>query len=199
MLAGHFGLAAGVRPSTPAVPLWSLMLATQALDVVFVPLLLAGIEGFDPVDPAHPSAYGGSLFHAAYSHSLVGAALIAVVAGAVASRWWQRTGGLVIGGVVFSHWLLDLVTHRPDLPILPGNLGNLPLLGLGLWRLPLVTALVELAFVLGGAALYARGAWSLPVPPGESRAASQRRAAITAGVTAALMVLVLAADVAGLG
>ena len=49
MIAGHFGLAAGVKSREPAVPLWALMLATQWLDVVFVPLVGAGVEGLAPV------------------------------------------------------------------------------------------------------------------------------------------------------
>jgi len=69
---------------------------------------------------------------------------------------------MTIGLVAFSHWILDVIVHRPDLPILPGNVGGLPLLGLGLWRFPTVSAFVELALVLVGAYLYHRAATSLP-------------------------------------
>jgi hypothetical protein len=64
----------------------------------------------------------------------------------------------VLGAVVFSHWLLDLVVHRGDLPILPGNAGDLPRLGFGLWRVPAASVLVELALVVAGAWLYWRAA-----------------------------------------
>jgi hypothetical protein len=60
--------------------------------------------------------------------------------------------------VVFSHWMLDLVVHRPDLPILPGNAGDLPLLRLGLWRTPWASLVAELALVLAGAIAYL---WSI--------------------------------------
>ena len=86
MIAGHFGLAAGVKSEVPAAPLWALMLATQWLDVFFVPLFLLGIETADPVDPANPNAYGGSIIHAVYTHSLVGAVLLSVLAGVLAWR-----------------------------------------------------------------------------------------------------------------
>ena len=51
----------------------------------------------------------------------------------------------MLAAVVFSHWLLDLIVHRADLPILPGNAGDLPRLGFGLWKVPAASILVELA------------------------------------------------------
>ncbi|HEU5432648.1 MAG TPA: hypothetical protein VFU81_13355 [Thermomicrobiales bacterium] len=153
MIAGHFGLAAGVKRSAPAAPLWALMLATAWLDVVFVPLFLAGIETIEPV-PGTAGGYGQGIIHADYTHSLVGAAALAVVFGAVAAIPWGRRTGIVLGAVVFSHWLLDLIVHRADLPILPGGAGDLPRLGFGLWRVPAGAALLELAIVLAGAWLY---------------------------------------------
>src|ERR1700730_16536156 len=161
MVPGHFGVAAAVKSQVPGAPLWALMLSTQWLDVFFVPLFLTGIETIDPVDPANPNAYGGGVIHAIYTHSLLGALALSVLAGGLA---WARGGrrvGFTIGAVAFSHWILDLVVHRPDLPILPGNAGNLPLLGFGLWRGPTVAALVELALVPGGACLYHRAAAAL--------------------------------------
>jgi hypothetical protein len=124
MVAGHFGFAAGVKSQVPSAPLWALMLATQWLDVFFVPLYLMGIETIDPVDPANPNFYGGGVIHAVYTHSLVGALLLSALAGALAWALFGRQIGGVIGGVAFSHWLLDLVVHRGDLPILPGNAGG---------------------------------------------------------------------------
>jgi hypothetical protein len=63
-----------------------------------------------------------------------------------------------MGAVAFSHWLLDLLVHRADLPMLPGNAGQFPRMGLGLWRMPAVTVAMELALVAGGAYLYWRAA-----------------------------------------
>src|SRR5574338_1246530 len=154
MIAGHYGLAVGVKRIAPRLPLWAQLVATFFLDLIFVFFAAGGLERIIPVNPADPNAYGGSLIEAQYTHSLVGALLLSAVAGLAAGRFWGRRGGYVIAGVVFSHWILDLVVHRPDLPILPGNMGNLPLLGLGLWRIPVASALVELALVIVGAALY---------------------------------------------
>lgn len=197
MIAGHYGLAAGAKSYAPRLPLWALMLSTFLLDVVFIFLNVAGLEYITPADPARPSGYGSALIHAYYTHSLLGALLIAAVAGALAAWRWGRRGGAMVAAVVFSHWVLDLVVHRPDLPLLPGNAGDLPLLGLGLWQTPVVSAAIELVLVLAGGFLYYRAAVSLPST--QSAGTSQRRRALTAsGVTAGLLLLLLASDLLGL-
>jgi hypothetical protein len=197
MVAGHFGLAAGVKSQVPTAPLWALMLASQWLDVFFVPLFLLGIETIDPSDPANPNAYGGGVIHAVYTHSLVGAVLLSVLAGALAWAMWGRRVGWVIAAVAFSHWVLDLLVHRADLPILPGNAGGLPLLGLGLWQAPVVAAVLELLLVLGGAYLYHRRATRLS-PAGTQNPVEHRRRVLTASaVVTGLMLLTLVANVLG--
>ena len=195
MVAGHFGLAAGVKSWAPSAPLWALMVATQWLDIFFVPLFLLGIETIDPVDPAHPNAYGASIIHANYTHSLVGALGLAAVFGAVSARAWGRRVGVVLGAVVFSHWILDLVVHRGDLPVLPGDVGGLPRFGFGLWQFPAVAAGLELALVIGGGYLYWRAATQL------SRASigvPAWRAQVAGALTLASGVLILAMDVLGI-
>jgi hypothetical protein len=160
MIAGHFGFAAVVKSREPQVPLWSLMLACQWMDVIFVPLFALGIERIVPVDAGagpHPG-YGEGVIYADYTHSLLGALVIAATFGLVAAWRWGRRNGVVLAAVVFSHWVLDLLVHRADMPILPGNMANLPRLGLGLWRLPAASAAAELALVVLGTFLYWRAA-----------------------------------------
>src|SRR5688500_9403019 len=118
MITGHFGLAAGAKAVDVRAPLWCLMLATVWLDVVFVPLLLLDIE---TIETPPGGGYGQSIIHADYTHSLVGALVLSAVLGAAAWWRWERRVGLLVGGVAFSHWILDLITHRADMPILPGN------------------------------------------------------------------------------
>ncbi|HEY6072157.1 MAG TPA: hypothetical protein VIV15_01915 [Anaerolineales bacterium] len=194
MVAGHYGLAVGIKRIAPRLPLWSLLVATFFLDVIFVFFAAGGLERINPVDPAHPNAYGGSLIQAYYTHSLVGAIVLSVIAGLLAGRFWGKRGGYVIAGVVFSHWILDLIVHRPDLPILPGNYGNLPLLGFGLWQFPALSAIVELVLILGGTWFYYRSAMQAA---GDS--SEQRRRALTStlGVTV-LLLLLLGSNVLGL-
>jgi len=196
MVAGHFGLAAGVKKIAPRLPLWSLLLATFFLDVAFVFFAAGGLEKIIPVEPAHPDAYGGSLIQAYYSHSFVGALLISALAGLFAGWRWGRRGGYVIAGVVFSHWILDLIVHRPDLPILPGNFGNLPLLGFGLWEYPAASAIVEFLLVIGGIWFYYRAATQAAEASGNRE--QRRRAMISTIGVAILLLLLLTASVLGL-
>src|SRR5262249_16279769 len=153
---------------------------------------LLGLESF-----GGPSGYGEGTIHAYYSHSLAGALLISAVAGAFAWQAWGRRNGLIIAGVVFSHWLLDLLVHRPDLPILPGHIGNFPMFGFGLWNLAAVSASLELLLIIVGGGLYAvsalRRAQRTPRPQ------QARGRAVTASVVlAVLLVLSLASSLIGI-
>ena len=189
MITGHFGLAAGTKAVDIRAPLWLLMLATVWLDIIFVPLLLLNIE---TIDTLPGGGYGRSVIHADYTHSLLGALILSAVLGALAWwRWGQRIG-LIVGGVAFSHWILDLIVHRADLPILPGNLGDLPLLGFGLWRVPAASIALEALILLGGVFLYWRAA----------RSAASRRRGITPTVVSAVLlgcgIVVLVMDALGI-
>jgi hypothetical protein len=157
MIAGHFGFAAAVKAQERQAPLWALMLATVWLDIVFVPLFLAKIETLS-VAPGTIGGYGSAIIHADYTHAVLGAIVLSVLFGAVAQMRWGRRTGVVLAAVVFSHWVLDLVVHRPDLPILPGNAGHLPEFGFGLWEHPVAAMTIELLIVVIGAALYWRAA-----------------------------------------
>jgi hypothetical protein len=196
MVAGHFGLAAGIKKIAPRLPLWALLLASFFLDVVFIFFAAGGVEKIIPVDPANPNAYGGSLIQAYYTHSLVGALIISAIAGLFAGWRWGRQGGYVIAGVVFSHWLLDLLVHRPDLPIFPGNIGNLPLLGFGLWQYPAISAIMELILVIGGTWFYYRAA--MQAAQGSANSEQRRRAMTSTVGVAVLLVLLLVSNVLGL-
>jgi membrane-bound metal-dependent hydrolase YbcI (DUF457 family) len=219
MFAGHFGLAAGVKAldsrllaqsratagaaertlpagASAGVPLWALMLATQLLDVLFAFLLIPHVESF-----SGGSGYGEGVINAHYTHSLAGALLIALAAGVGAWRLWGRQGGLIIAATVFSHWLLDLVVHRPDLPLLPGNAGNFPLLGFGLWNEPAISITIEAVLIGAGAILYVASLLSgvrAAAKTGSQRAA-RGRALVAGGVTSALLVLALVTSALGIG
>jgi hypothetical protein len=179
MIAGHFGFAAAVKNREPATPLWALMLATVWLDVVFVPLYLAHIETTIPAEPGR-TGYGASIIHADYTHSVAGMIALSVILGGLAALLWGRRSGMVIGLVAASHWLLDFFVHRADMPILPGNAGNLPRLGFGLWRYPMMSAAIELFLVLGGAWLYWLAARRAADAHGHGRLAANATATLIA-------------------
>jgi hypothetical protein len=130
------------------------------LDVVFVPMFLAHIETMSPV-PGLPGGYGQYIISADYTHSLIGGLILSVILAAPFAIRWSRRCGIVIGCVAFSHWLLDLIMHRRDMPLLPGNAGQLPKIGFGLWQNSNASIAAEFALVSCGALLYWRAAGSL--------------------------------------
>ena len=190
VITGHYGLAAGAKSVDHRAPLWSLMLATQWLDVVFIPFVLLGIE---TIETLPGGGYGKVVIHADYTHSLIGALVLSGAFGAVAWWRWDRRLGLLLGAVAFSHWVLDLIVHRGDMPILPGNAGDLPLLGFGLWRVPVVSILLEAALLLLGVFLYWRAARTSQPRPG-----SRVTPTLVTGALLASGLIVLVLDVLGI-
>lgn len=191
MIAGHFGFAAAVKSRVPAAPTWALMLASVWMDVIFVPLFATGIETMTPFGGGDGTSYGGAVIHADWTHSLVGALAIAASFGLVCAIPWGKKLGGVLGAVVFSHWALDLPMHHHDMPLLPANAGGLPLLGFGLWSLPALAALLELALVVGGTWLYWRRAVAVAGRADRTRA---NAAAVAMGLSG---VVTLALNLAG--
>ena len=110
VIVGHYALAAGAKSVDHRAPLWSLMLATQWLDVVFVPLFLLGIE---TIETLPGGGYGKVVIHADYTHSLLGALVLSAAFGAVAWWRWDRRLGLLLGGVAFrTGYLISSCTAR---------------------------------------------------------------------------------------
>ncbi|GMK40053.1 permease [Paenibacillus sp. CCS19] len=189
MFAGHFGLAAIVKSRTSRVPLWALMVSSQLLDVAFIPMVMTGAESMD--ETVYGGGYGEVIIHADYTHSLLGAIILTLVA-ALAGRWiWGKRAGAIIGAVVISHWLLDLLVHRADMPILPANWGDLPLLGFGLWQFPWITITLEALLIAAGTWMYARASL-------QRKSTSSRLAPVSASaLLGAVLVLLLVSDAAG--
>jgi membrane-bound metal-dependent hydrolase YbcI (DUF457 family) len=168
------------------------MLATVWLDIVFIPLLMMKIETFAPV-PGSPGGYGENIIHADYTHSLLGALVLSAAFALVFGPFWSKRCAIVLGLVSFSHWLLDLVVHRQDMPLLPGNVGHLPELGFGLWRYKTASVVVELLLVMLGAWLYWRAASVVTNAAQRGRG----RAILTAVLILVCGIIVLTMDVTG--
>jgi membrane-bound metal-dependent hydrolase YbcI (DUF457 family) len=152
MFAGHLGVAFAAKVAEPKAPLGALVAASFGIDLLWPVLLLLGIESVS-IDPEATAFTPLSFDHYPWSHSLA----MVLVWGALAwvlVRWLggSRRVAIVIGAVVVSHWFLDFVTHRPDLPVWPGG----PELGLGLWNSIGGTFLVEGTLFVGAAVLYVR-------------------------------------------
>jgi hypothetical protein len=157
MLAGHFAVAFAAKRLAPRVSLGALFVAAQLLDLLWPWFVIAGLERLSlaPAGSVTPLVF--DFFP--WSHSLLLALAWALVAGgAYACLVRDLRGAWVIGALVLSHWLLDFVTHLPDLQLVPGNPARF---GLGLWNYPLAALGLELAMLAVGAAFYLRGTRAL--------------------------------------
>lgn len=152
MFLGHFGAALAAKPLAPRASLGTLVAAALFLDLVWPALVLVGVERVR-IDPGNTAVTPLDFEHYPVTHGLVAVVAWAVAFGAVyAWRTGWRRGAVVAGALVASHWVLDLVVHRPDLPVVWSG----PKVGLGLWRSVPATLAVELAVFVGGLLLYAR-------------------------------------------
>jgi hypothetical protein len=153
MFIGHYGPAFGAKAALKQIPLWVLFVAVQWMDVVWAIFVMTGIEKVRIV----PGLMEGSaldLYYMPYTHGLIGALVLSAILGAIVAvfmRENRRAVFWIVGLCVFSHWILDLVVHRPDLWIYDGVK-----LGFGLWRWIWISLPLELASLLIGAWFYAR-------------------------------------------
>jgi hypothetical protein len=154
MFIGHYGPAFAGKAIKPAIPLWLLFLAVQGLDIGWASLVLAGVEKVRIV-PGFTEGSPLDLYYMPYTHGLIGAFVLSALLGALGALFLRRMRlgvFLVLGGAVFSHWLLDLVVHVPDLPIYDDSAK----VGFGLWRNVWLSLPLELALMALGGWLYAR-------------------------------------------
>jgi len=143
---GHYGPAAAAAGKK--LKLWHCFVAVQFLDILWAPLVLLGIEQVRIVENFTASNHF-DLYHMPYTHSLVMAIFWSVLAG-FAYHLWRRANGGMIGALVFSHWVLDFVVHKPDLELWFGG----PKVGLGLWDYRPVAVSLEFALMLIGMSIY---------------------------------------------
>jgi hypothetical protein len=152
MFIGHFGVAMAAKRVAPRPSLGTLVLAAQLVDGVWPILLLLGWEKVDIQQGV--TAVSPLLFvYYPYTHSLVaGIVWAALLAGGYYALRGDRSGASWIAALVLSHWVLDVISHRPDVPIWPGG----PKIGLGLWYSLPATLVVEFGLFAVGAWTYAR-------------------------------------------
>jgi len=180
MFVGHTAIALAAKAKAPAVSLGWLVAAAFGLDLLWPIFLLIGIERVSIVPGA--TAFNPLVFDSyPWSHSLAMSCFWGLCAAAIA-RWRGVSAGIaaLIGATVVSHWVLDYITHVPDLALWPGHS---PLEGLGLWNSVVGTLVVEGAIFLAGIAVYVRatrpidrvggfGLWAFLIVSGAMWAAS---------------------------
>ena len=167
MFLGHFALAMAAKKIAPKASLGTLVLSAQFADCLWPVLLLLGLEhvrivpGTTRVTPLDFISYP-------ISHSLLPQSAWGFLLGGAYFLWRRdlRTA-LVVAALLPTHWLLDYLAHRPDMPLYPGG----PKVGLGMWSSLSLTLSVEFGLFLIGLLLYLRatrsqgpasyGLWSL--------------------------------------
>ena len=152
MFVGHYAASLAAKAIEPRAPLWSYVIAAQAIDIGWSALVIAGVEKVR-IDPSLPGS-ALDLYHMPFTHSLPAVVLWSLGGLALARLAKLPWGAAVaIALTVFSHWLLDLLVHRPDLELWFGGTK----VGFGLWNYPVPEQAVEIG-LLGLAA--AAWAWS---------------------------------------
>jgi membrane-bound metal-dependent hydrolase YbcI (DUF457 family) len=153
MFIGHFALGFAAKRVAPRVSLPVLFGAAQLADLLWPVLVALGVEQVR-IDPGNTAFTPLDFVRYPYSHSLVLLAIWGALAGLAYRRARGASGrvALLLFALVVSHWVLDYVTHRPDMPLYPGG----PKVGLGLWNSIPATLIVELAMFAAGAWIYAR-------------------------------------------
>jgi len=159
MFIGHYGVSYAIKSRDKSIPLWVLFMAVQFLDVfwaIFVPLGIEKVRivpGFTATNPL-------DLYYMPYTHSLLGAILWSVlgfglyrfVVSVRGADGAKTMAAVLVGLAVFSHWILDLIVHRPDLSLYDDTYK----MGLGLWDYPVIAFALEIVILFGGMFLYMR-------------------------------------------
>jgi len=153
MFAGHFGVGFAAKRFAPRVGLGVLFLAAQFIDLLWPTFLLLGWERV-AISPGVTVVTPLDFQHYPISHSLLASiGWGALLGGGYFASTRERRGSFIVAALVVSHWLLDALVHRPDLPLTPFGDARV---GLGLWNSLPATLLVEMPMFLGGCWLYAR-------------------------------------------
>ena len=147
MFLGHYAVGLGAKKLTPYTSLGTLLMAALTLDLLWPTFLHLGIEQVR-IDPGATAVTPLDFVSYPWSHSLL-MSLVWAVLFAACYLFFRRypRGAFVVAGLVVSHWVLDVISHRPDMPLWPW--GG-PKIGLGLWDSEPATIVVEgLSFILG--------------------------------------------------
>ncbi|HXQ29142.1 MAG TPA: hypothetical protein VN848_07730 [Gemmatimonadales bacterium] len=153
MFIGHYALGLAAKRIAPRTSLGALIAAPTFADLLWPLFLLLGWERVS-ITPSADPFYNLTFDSYPISHSLLALVGWGVVFGGLYGlRTRYQAGAVVLFLLVVSHWVLDYVVHRPDLPIVPGGAR----VGLGLWASVPATLVLEVAMFVAGAFLYLAG------------------------------------------
>ena len=152
MFIGHFAVGFAAKRFAPRTSMATLLAAPLFLDLLWPFFLLLGWEKVR-IDPGNTRFTPLDLFYYPWSHSLLMSLVWATAFALIyhlTARYWPGTAAIWIG--VASHWVLDWITHRPDMPLYPGGSKH----GLGLWNSVAGTMVVEIGMLVVGVGMYIR-------------------------------------------
>lgn len=158
MFIGHYGVAFAAKKLAPKTSLGTLFIGAQLIDLLWPIFLLLGIEHVR-LEPGNTAVTPLDFYDYPFSHSLVGClfwSLLLFFVYYIIKR--NLRNSLILGGCVLSHWVLDFITHRPDLPLSPGLHY---LFGLGLWNNLWISVIAELLIFTAGIYIYLRTTYAL--------------------------------------
>ena len=151
MFIGHYGVALGAKKVKNAPSLGTLFLASQFIDLIWPLFILVGIEKVK-VEPGNTAFTPLNFVSYPYSHSLLAVLIWAILFGLIYYFIKKNLkNSILLGGLVLSHWFLDLIVHQPDLQILPWDHLRV---GFGLWNSVIFTIIIEGLIFLTGSYLY---------------------------------------------
>ena len=152
MFIGHFAVGFAAKRALPRLSLAALFVAVQFADLLWPVLVASGVESVR-IAPGDTAFTPLEFLSYPWSHSLLMLAVWGLIFGAAVGARTRVPRALpLIAVLVVSHWVLDWVTHRPDMPLYPGSAK----IGLSLWNSVPMTLLIELAMYAAGVAIYAR-------------------------------------------
>ena len=151
MLLGHFGVAFAAKKAAPKVSLGTLFVATLFLDLNCISFILFGIEKIR-YDPGNTAVTPIDFVHFPFSHSLLATLVWTALFVAIYRKLRPHSKGVLwVGLLIISHWVLDFISHGPDLALYPGNTLTV---GLGLWNSVPATLITEGLLFASGVLLY---------------------------------------------
>ena len=169
MFIGHFGVGLAAKRIDSRPSLGTLFIASQFLDLLWPIFLLVGLEKVK-IEPGNTAFTPLNFTYYPFSHGFLSVFLLSIIFGAVYFILKRNLkSSILLGSLVLSHWILDLIVHRPDLPLIPWSDVKV---GLGLWNSVILTLIVEGFIFIAGAYLYIKttkaenkkgsiGLWSL--------------------------------------
>jgi membrane-bound metal-dependent hydrolase YbcI (DUF457 family) len=153
MFIGHFGVGFGAKKLGSEISLGTSFLAAQFIDLLWPFFLMAGLEKVE-IDPGNTELTPLNFVSYPYTHSLTGTLIWAMLFALVYYLWKkQAKTALIYGLLVISHWILDYVTHRPDLPL---TFSETTKVGLGLWNHATLAMVIESLIFITGVYLYTK-------------------------------------------